>query len=86
MKELELAPMTHITFDEMKNAAAEDLMAVASILVTRANEVKAGDMDALYKAIAEDIPQCHEMLAVRQSYRAERREISPVRRMVRMGE
>lgn len=73
--ELQLSPLAHMTFDEVKSAAAEDLIAVASILTTRAYEVRAGDMDAFYKAITDDIPKCHEMLAIRQGYRAERREI-----------
>lgn len=69
----DIAPMT---FAEMKEAAAADLREVAKLLNAKADEVAAGDMDAFYSTVADDFFKWLEMLAFRQSYRAERRELS----------
>lgn len=74
---INLPPLKHLTFDEMKASAAQDLRDFAAIVVTRANEVENGDMDAFYKLVSEEFSNCLQMLLIRQGYRAERREISP---------
>lgn len=68
----ELIPLS---FDGMKAEAAADLRAVADLFEMRARAVEAGDMDAFYKLITEEIAQWSEMLIFRQAWRGERREI-----------
>jgi hypothetical protein len=64
-----------LSFEEMKTEAAKDLRAVADLFEMRARAVEAGDMDAFYKLITEEIHDWHQMLVFRQGHRGERREI-----------
>jgi hypothetical protein len=71
-----LPEMQPMTFVEMRDAAAADLREVAKLLNARADEVAAGDMDAFYTVLTDDIGKWLEMLILRQSYRGERRAMA----------
>lgn len=68
-----LQPMT---FEQMRDAAAADLREVAKLISERADEVAKGDMEAYYTVFCEDFAKFQEMLMIRQSHRAERREVT----------
>lgn len=67
-----MVELTHMSFTEMKDAAAADLREVARLLKAKADEVATGDMDAFYSVLVIDSQQWLEMLAFRQLHRAER--------------
>lgn len=69
--------LEHMTFVEMRDAAAADLREVAKLLSARADEVAQGKMDAFYSVLVEDFASWAEMLAFRQAYRAERHSTPP---------